>query len=206
MSNCILRRSVAVVFAGILGLGVRELFAEPPRVLLLGDAGSEGQVRGALRSAGHDVVYGGLYYEWNGVDPDVDDFDVVVYLDAIDYGYGLLPAADAAVSAFVAAGGGLVITEWSTYDDHHDYLSPGISALMPVTAPVGGCDYESTWHVLDPTHQLAGWLPPAWRDAAGYSIVVPHANATVVIESAGGNPMLTYRTDVGGRVVHSTTI
>jgi len=176
--------------------------AAAPRVLVLGDAGSEGQVMRALRSAGHDVVFGGFHNDWDGVDPDVNDFDVVVYLDGYSYGYGLQPAADAAVAAFVAAGGGLVITEWSAYDVNGGYMSPGVAALMPVTSPEGNYDYGSDWIVPDRTHRLAAWLPEQWVDAAGFVYVVAHASATVVIENSSGNPMLTYRTDTGGTVVH----
>jgi len=176
--------------------------AQAANVLLLGDNGSEGQVQQALDNAGHNVVYGGLYYEWDGVTPDVNAFDVVVYLDGIDYGYGLLPAADAAVSAFVAGGGGLVITEWAIWDDYHGNLSAGISALLPVTSINGGYTYGGPWHVIDTTHPLTAWLPTDWGDAAAYHHVALQGNAVAAIEGVSGNPLLTYRTDSGGTVIH----
>lgn len=55
-------------------------------VILLGDAGAEGEVQQALENACHQVVYGGRYYEWDGVTPDVNAFDVVVYLNGYDHG------------------------------------------------------------------------------------------------------------------------
>ncbi len=192
-----------LVLACVLGACAGRVLADAPNVLLLGDAGSEGQVMQALRSADHNVIYGGLYYEWDGVDPDIDAFDVVVYLDGYEYGNEMLPAAEAALSTFVAAGGGLVITEWSAYDDYSESLSPGVSALMPVTSPEGDYDYGNDWIVtVDPAHLLSAWLPDQWWDAAGFSYVVAHESATVAIEDTGGNPMLTYRTDTGGTVIH----
>jgi hypothetical protein len=196
------KRLFVAVATWVLGVAASGALAEPADVLLLGDAGSEGQVTRALRAAGHNVVFAGFHADWDGVDPDVNDFDVVVYLDGNSYGYGLQSAADAAVAAFVAAGGGFVITEWAAYDVYHAWMSPGVSALMPVSSPEGDYDDPGLWVVSDPTDPLAAWLPDQWGDQAGFSYVVPHANATVVLESATGTPFVTYRTDTGGTSVH----
>ena len=178
-----------------------ETRAEPVEVLLLGDGEAEAQVQPALEEAGHNVVFGGLYYQWDGVNPDVNDFDVVVYLDGNDYGSILTPEADAALAGFITGGGGLVITEWAAYDSDDPLWNPAIRGLMPVTY-ADDYDEGSSWIVLDPTHPLTAWLPEQWGDGAGYSYVNADANSTVVVKNAIGNPMITYRTDVGGTVIH----
>ena len=190
---------LAVVFSG---WGSSPALAAGADVLLLGDGNAEEQVQAALEAAGHNVVFGGLYYEWDGEVPDVNDFDVVVYLDGWDYGYAMTPEGETALADFVAGGGGLVITEWAAYDAYHGDLSPAIAALMPVVSPDGDYGYTNSWNVLDPTHPLTAWLPSQWGDAAEYSYVEPVEGATVIIAGADGTPMLTYRDDVGGTVVH----
>ena len=196
-----LRRRLSAIATIFLFSTFGDAWAAPPRVLLLGDSLSERQVQRALENAGHDVVFGGLYYEWDGVTPNVNDFDVVIYLDGYDYGYLLDPVADAALSAFVAGGGGLIITEWSAYDAAGTW-NPLVGALMPVTSPDRNYDYGGPWYVVDPAHRLAAWLPDRWGDAAAYGYVVPIAGATVVFEGIDGHPLVTYRTDTGGTVIH----
>ncbi len=99
--------------------------------------------------------------------------------------------------AFVANGGGLIRTEWSVYEGPLQ----DVDSMMPVKYD-DAYDYGDTWTVLDAGHPLAAGLPASWDDDAGYSDVVADPAATVVIEGTGGNPLLTYRTDFGGTVVH----
>jgi len=168
------------------------------RVLLLGDNGSEPQVEAALAAAGHAVTTIALYSDWDGVTPDVSEFDVVVYLDGYDYGKGLTPEADAAVAAFVANGGGLVRTEWSVWAG---MVNAETDRLMPLTY-AGTYKSAPEWNVILPGHALVANVPTVWYDTNGYSYADPDASATVVMQSEGGYPLLTYRNDTGGTVVH----
>ena len=139
-------------------------------VLLLGDDYAETQVQVALEAAGHVVTYAGLYFEWDGVTPDVSDFDVVVFLDGYEYGHELQPMAATALESFVAQGHGLVMTEWVAWDVCVFNKVLAVRNLMPVTMP--DCnDYDAgeTWTVLDPNHPLAAGVPPTWTDERYWS-------------------------------------
>ncbi len=169
-------------------------------VMLLGDNNSETQVQAALETAGHTVTFAGDYYDWNGVTPDVTNFDVVVYLSGYNYGYPLQPAALSALTSFVAGGCGLVTTEWLAYGE--DPLA-GYN-LMPVTY---GGDYstDATWTISSPGHPLVAGLPASWTDYAGFSEVVAKPGTVVVVTGATGpyaTPMLSYSNALGGTVVH----
>jgi hypothetical protein len=172
-------------------------------VLLLGDTDAETQVQAALEAAGHTVTFGGVYYDWDGVTPNVTGFDVVVLLNAYDYGYPLQATAATALQAFVAAGGGLVLTEWTAYDVCSGYKGAIVDALMPVTMP--DCsDYgdDDTWTVDILGHPLVAGLPSSWTDAAGWSTVTTKPGATVVVSGTAGNPMVVYWSAPGGTVVY----
>ncbi len=170
-------------------------------VLLLGDGGSETQVQSALEAAGHLVTFAGPYSTWDG--SGLGSVDTVIYLDGVNYGLGLTPAADAALAAFVTSGGRLVMTEWTAYDEFQNHVGPQVSQLMAINSPTGAFGSNTTWTVALPNHPLAAGLPSSWSDAAGFSsFVVAHPNATVVITGNSGYPMLAYRADVGGAVVH----
>ncbi len=172
------------------------------RVLLLGDGDAEDQVQAALEAAGHTVTSIEYYYEWDGVTPDVDDFDVVVLLDGDGYGEELEEAASSAIQSFVARGCGLVMTELTAYDVCREDKTGAIADLLPVTS-TPDCDYDDdlTWLVTG-THVLTDGVPLSWTDGANSSLVEPNPGTIVLIRSYLGIPLLSYSTEAGGTVVH----
>jgi hypothetical protein len=187
----------------VVALAFAPLCAHADNVLLLGDGEAELEVQPALEAAGHTVTFGGIYYDWDGITPNVDDFDVVVLLDGYDYGYELQPDAATALDSFVAGGCGLVTTEWIAYDVCQAYKGPIVGGLLPVTMPDCG-DYGDidTWIVDDPAHPLTAGLPANWRDDAGWSTVTANPGATTVVSGAAGNPLVVYSDAAGGTVVY----
>ncbi|MCP4604151.1 MAG: hypothetical protein GY847_27125 [Proteobacteria bacterium] len=173
-------------------------------VMVLGDNWSETRVIELLESKGHSVTYAGLYYEWDGIEPDISAFDVVVWIEGEDYGYCLTDAADDAISAYITSGGGLVRTEWAAYDIYGEDCEDQISDnLMPTTSPEGDYEYGTTWNVIDGEHPLTEGLPATWDDTyGGISLVTANPTATVVIENSSEIPLLTFDDVNGGMVVH----
>ena len=170
-------------------------------VLLLGDGDAEDQVQAALEAAGHTVTVVDYYYDWDGINPNPRDFNVVVLLDGYDYRYDLQATAGNELATFVASGGGLVVTEWTAYDVCNDDKTGPIVDLMPVEAP--DCDYDSSvdWSVIT-THSMTSGVPATWSDDAGLSIVAPKGGSIVLVRDDDQTPMLTYRNGPGGIVVH----
>jgi len=193
MSTVILVCALSFLFAG---------FSQAADVLLLGDGQSEPQVQTALENAGHNVTTVTYYYDWDGLSPDPNNFDVIVALDGYDYGYQFDPAAASALDSFVAAGCGLVFTEWTAYDVYSDYKGTTIANLMPAYTPDGSYAYGDTWTVLNTSHPLVNGVPASWTDSAGFSIVTAKPNTTVVIEGSNSNPLLAYSNENGGTVVY----
>ncbi len=187
------------VLSGLAAAIVACPLAAATDVLVLGDGGSEPQVIAALQAAGHAVTDAGPYEFWDG--SGLEGMDAVVFLDGVNYGDGLTPQADAALAAFVAGGGRLVMTEWTAFDVAYDLLGGEIAQLMAVTY-AGAFDDGNTWTVALPFHPLAAGVPSMWSDAAWFSVVVADPASTVVITGTNGNPLLAYRTDSGGAVIH----
>ena len=171
------------------------------RVLLLGDGDGETQVQAALEAAGHLVTVVNNYYDWDGVTPDVDDFEIVVLLDGYDYGYELQAAAGTALEAFVTRGCDLLMTEWTAYDVEGGSKTGPIADLMPVISPSGSYDDGLTWTVTG-THPLTDGLPASWYDDADSTYVDPKPGAIVLIRGDDQIPLLTYSTEFGGTTVH----
>src|ERR1039457_5240648 len=177
--------------------------ATTPRVLILGDGGSEVFVKQALSDAGDNVTVVNNYADWDGVTPSAAGFDVIVLLDGLNYGSTMQNAAAAAISAHVAGGGGLIMTEWTAYDAHAGTLNPAVAALLPVVSTNGSYSYAGTWNVTQPTHPIVTGLPVSWSDSAGYSVVGPKPNTQVIArDSYYGTPMIVVSTNAGGPVVY----
>lgn len=180
-----------------------------PDVLILNDDGSEDQVIAFLNDAGiTNITDCCIYYNWDGIAPNANDYDVVIYLDGVDYGYGFddYPQAADALVDFVNGGGTLIVTEWLAYDieGDPDNFSPEFIGMMPFINPNGDYTYGTDRNVLLPCHPLADnlslFIPE--ETAFGHAHATPHPQSVVVINSSTNYPMLYYR-DIGdGKVIH----
>ena len=175
------------------------------RVLVLNDGlslaeGSGTQVVGALRTAGHRVTEGGFYQDWDG--SGLADVETVVLLQGWEFADVMKEQADAALAAFVRAGGGLVRTEMAAgIIAGSPYLE--IDTLLPVESPNGETAEDTAWQIVRPGHPLARRLPRAFLVRhAGYAFVFPVAGAEVVAENPFAVPMITAASAGAGRVVH----
>jgi hypothetical protein len=192
--------------------GDDEPCADPPceealRVLYLGDnAVHTAAIYEALVDAGFDVTDASPFETWDGVLPDVNDFDVVVYLQGVDYGDDLMPAADTALTAWMLAGGTVIRSEWIAFQigagvmDETDF-----DQYLPVESPDSEYDYSTMWTVAVDAHPLVAGLPQTWINVDGGCAVVGEvADAVVVATSDVCGPALTYKEygSSGGMVIH----
>jgi hypothetical protein len=171
-----------------------------PVVLLLDDGASGGQIVPALEESGLQVVDGPDYYDWDGVSPSLDGVDVVVLLQGATEMPRLMPAADQGLRDFVMSGGGLVRTEraLASLEEASPML---IDAALPVTSASGFADAQEWW-VDDRDHPIVAGLPAKWDEPGTISLIEAVPEGEVVMSSANQVPLLTLRTDLGGRVVH----
>ena len=173
-------------------------------VLLLGDSEAEDSVSLELLAAGHTVTFGGTFHEWNGTTPSAFDHQVVVLLSGEQYFNDLEPAALVALQKFVAAGCGLVTTEWSAYAVAQGLRSPLFGELLPVFSPSGTFGTGATWEVRVPGHPLVAGLPDSFGVEGGWSdlFIVEGTTSVIQDEIRGGNPMVSYSNLRGGTTVH----
>lgn len=196
-----MRKFAAIIVVALMVSAAAPAFAV--RVLLLGDNGSEDPVTTALRNAGDQVTSGGLYYNWDGVTPNANNFDVVVLLDGVDWDYSLQPTAVSALQGFVASGHGLVVTEWGVWDVWYTKWSAAFGTLMPTESPDGVIGTGDTWKVVDPGSPLVAGVPVSWTESsADWTHVIAKPGTTVVIKGSGHNPLLSYSNANDGTVVH----
>lgn len=102
----------------------------PAKVLILADidGGSTTGLADALAGAGFEVtVRSAPEYTWNGTDPALDGFSVVIHLNGATYFEGLPPSAQGALNSFVQNGGGFIGSQWNQYE----FWSSGSQTDMP---------------------------------------------------------------------------
>jgi len=177
------------------------------RVLYLGDtARNTVAIHDELVDAGFDVTDASPFYNWDGVSPDVNDFDVVVYLQGYDYDFDLAPAADSALTAWMLAGGTVIRSEWIAYYVGPDRIDEtDFDQYLPVESPSMEFDYDSTWSVAMDTHPIAADLPASWvNESSGCTIVEPLVDTVVVATTDLCGPAVSYKEhgSNGGKVIH----
>jgi hypothetical protein len=92
------------------------LMAEGPSVLVLADTDvvSTTALATSLANGGAQVtVRPGPEYTWDGTNPSLDGFDVVVHLNGSSYESGLTDDGQNALASFVSNGGGYVGAKWN---------------------------------------------------------------------------------------------
>lgn len=177
-----------------------------PKVLVLNDGANGPTVVSALNSAGINATAGPNYYDWDGSNPTVGQFDSVVYLDGHVYGQGLgantaggKAFPDSLIAGYVGTGAGLIRTEWSAYYKGINTLT---DQLMPVSY-TSGYTNNATWKLTNATHPLTASLPASWTDPGYYSNVSLVPNGVAVVELANAPiPLVSYRNNTNGVVVH----
>src|SRR5918999_1486462 len=95
------------------------LMVEGPSVLVLADTDvvSTSALATSLANGGLQVtVRPGPEYTWDGTNPSLDGFDVVVHLNGSSYEAALPAEAQTALASFVSSGGGYVGAKWNGYE------------------------------------------------------------------------------------------
>lgn len=173
-----------------------------PKVLVLADGGTEVHVGSALSTAGFDVTMGPLYSDYDGT--DLGQHDAVILLTGIDYHNDFQPGVEQALVDFVAAGGGLLTTEWFLY-----YAGRSYDLLTPILPATYGGDYEyqgETYsRVLD--HPITLGLPAQFDVTGAWSAVqlvadpAPEKKARVLFHGSYSGDAVVAGQHGNGRVV-----
>jgi hypothetical protein len=221
-------RKILTIFA--VGLLIFPIIANAgPKVLVLGDGGSEVRIIEHLESLNYTMSEESTdYWDWDG--SIEEGTQAIVYLTGDEAGSGLgsdhsvstQTAANNAIIEFVSGGGGLILTEWMAHNLAEEGQDEAVGDLLPVTYDGDWYRRNPKWKVADgfDDHALVDEISDLtetdgsgfaynFREVKGdgyigmYSKVIAKDDlTTVVMEDKYGTPLLSYRTDAGGVVVH----
>jgi hypothetical protein len=186
------------------------LMAEGPSVLVLADTDvvSTTALATSLANGGAQVtVRPAPEYTWDGTNPSLSGFDVVVHLNGATYDFPLPAAAQTALTNFVANGGGFVGSKWDGYE-----AQPDMSELVLLghggdpSGPEANCSACQVTYQRLPAgdgHPVLEGLPASFGFTADAHDAGPAAaSATVLMQVPAGGPGVLVRQYGSGRVVN----
>jgi len=159
-----------------------------------------------LTDAGMDVTVSSIYeHEWNGTNPPLDDFDVVVLCDGCfpSRSHDMPTSGQLALLDFVDSGGGLLLTEWVTEENHYDGAYSSMADLVLFDPAQHAYLEDDDWLVVSTAHPVTAgvsaffWMPRLVGSAGwakpGVTVLVTgyHSNDAVAVKEYGS-----------GRIVH----
>lgn len=203
----------------VASFAVANAIANGPKVLVLADLNGApiDALVNSLAAAGFQVTARPApEYTWNGTNPSLTGFKVVIHLNGSTYNPGQALSIDAQtqLSAFVQAGGGFVASQWNGFESVN-----GSQNKMPNLVLMGNggpeaenCGPCTTVYLREPGQEnhpvLAGLPAPLTFDADGHSAgpQVPfpagQPQSTVLMRVRKGGPAVLVRQFGTGRVVN----
>jgi hypothetical protein len=152
-------------------------------------------------------------YTWDGTDPSLDGFDLVIHLNGNTFsgGQALSPEAQSALVAFVQAGGGFVGSQWSALEAldqqavMQDLVLLGFGGLEQENC--FSCPIGYTAVTEQQSHPVLAGLPASFTFEADGHVGGPIIDfstepSTVLVELASRAPGVAVRSFGGGKVVN----
>lgn len=190
------------------------LMVEGPSVLVLADTDvvSTNALTTSLANGGAQVtVRPGPEYTWDGTNPSLDGFDVVVHLNGSSYEAGLTVQGQNALASFVSNGGGYVGAKWNGFEDQpqmNDLVLQGFGGTP--TGPEQSCGFcQITYEAAAAAagHPVLAGLPASFTFTAdghdaGPQVEFASNPSTVLMRVPSGAAAVLVREIGGGRIVN----
>jgi hypothetical protein len=189
--------------------GVGQVAGEGPSVLILADTDvvATSALAATLADSGVQVtVRPGPEYTWDGTNPSLNGFDVVIHLNGATYDYPLSSDAQGALAAFVQSGGGFVGSQWNGYEpqpnlDELTLQSAGFDPNGP-EQNCSGCTVTYERLPAGAGHPVLAGLPASFAiPADGHDAGPAKDFATPLMQVSTGGPAVLVRDFGSGRVV-----
>ncbi len=166
------------------------------RILVIGDGGTETDVVPILEGAGYQVTLVADDAVWDGTNPAPDVFGAVVLLDGIDFGDDMPAAGQLALLDFVRGGGGVVVSEWLSYEVSQGRYAQ-MRPLVPITRTTGVTGALN--YSVVAAHQVTAGVSPTFQVTAAVTKGVLNSG-TVVVKLSTGEPAVVVKDEGLGRV------
>jgi len=190
--------------------GISQAAGVGPSVLILADtdAVATSALAASLADSGVQVTLRPApEYTWDGTNPSLTGFDVVIHLDGATYDLPLSTEAQQALTNFVQNGGGFVGAQWNGFEWQPDLselvlLGVGFNPGGP-EHNCGGCTVTYERLPAAEGHPVLAGLPASFSvPADGHDAGPAQDFATVLMQVESGGPGVLVRELGSGRVVN----
>jgi trehalose utilization protein len=175
------------------------------RALVLGDGGTQDSLIPILQQSGFSVTDGGPYWDYTGT--SLGQFDVLVLLCGVTYTGTIPDTVEQKILSFVGAGGGLLTTDWVSYNAAPRTRMDQVAAILPVQYTSEGSGTE-TYTIAVPSHPIVSGLPSNFDVPSDWSYSMttlstdPAKQARSVIAGSASGSAVTTGVYGTGRIVH----
>jgi trehalose utilization protein len=185
-----------------------------PTVLILADTDvvSTTALATSLTSSGVQVtVRPAPEYTWDGTNPSLSGFDVVIHLDGATYDFPLPSSAQDALTNFVQNGGGFVGARWNGYESQPELANLALQIMgndpMGPEMNCGACQVTYETLPAGEGHPVLAGLPASFTFTADANDAGPQVSfasqpSTVLMMVSSGGPSVLVRDFGSGRVVN----
>jgi hypothetical protein len=204
---------VALTITGSPAFADEEVDDEKKRILLLWDAKTVGTLTliDALYDAGYEV-WEIQENEWDGKNPQLDGFDVVIHLNGATFDEPLKVPAQKTLVDFVQEGGGFIGAQWNGFEQKNG-MQVDMADLVLQLWPSGDSDNctgcTMTWTVVSgqETHPVLAGVPSSFTFFAdghdpGPLAELDNPPPIVLMTSPVGGPAVIVREFGNGRIVN----
>jgi subtilisin family serine protease len=167
-------------------------------VLVIADGGTEVDVSAVLTAAGYTVTLVSDDSIYDGTNPPLAGFDLVVLLDGPGVLSDMPAGGQTAIANHVSGGGGLLSFEWLSFE-----ISAGRYTLLQPLIPLtygGYGDGTFTWSVVA-AHPVTDGVSPSFNVSTTAALGTANSG-TVLVRSGTGYPMVLTKQVGGGNIVH----
>lgn len=168
-------------------------------VLILRDGGSEYILQQQLMNDGYNVTVPATFeYQYDGTNPNINDFDVLVLLNGQSYNQSMPEAGQQAILDFVKNGGGLIATEWISYE----IVNRGQYQLLKNYLPLLRTTGFTSSDIWTPTgeHPITAGVTSFSLEHGASGMVLQNEGTTVVTGSLA-NQAVAYKKVENGMIV-----
>lgn len=172
------------------------------KILVLEDDGSQDTLYAILSYPGFVVTQGGPYYDYTGT--DFSAYDLVIFLNGIEYLEVMEDSIQQALMDYVTAGGVLLTTEWLLEEGYHIILE----SFLPV-AHDASFEYESETYTKMVDHPITANIPNTFVTNSDWclSYMTAHpsplsSNIQVLFEGSTSGPALVIGDLGSGHTIH----
>jgi hypothetical protein len=166
----------------------------------------------SLAAAGLQVtVRPGPEYTWDGTNPSLNGFDVVIHLDGETYDFPLSSSAQTVLTDFVQSGGGFVGAKWDGYEVQPELANLVLQGMGGnPDGPEKNCGACQVTYEKLPAgegHPVMAGIPVSFTFTAdghdaGPQVTFASEPSTVLMQVSTGGPAVLVRQFGAGRVVN----